>query len=423
MSATLVFILAGGVGKRLSLLTQYRAKPAVPFAGRYRIIDFTLTNCVRSELQNIYLLTQYISRSIDRHVGIGKPWDLDRMSGGIRNLQPHLGFQAADWYMGTADAIFQNLSVLRESECRDVLILSGDHIYNMDYREFIRFRERSGKPASVGVVEVPPTMCRQFGIATIDQKGSIRKFEEKPERSQSNLASMGIYIFEKEFLIRTLERLRKKISNLDFGMHVIPDLVKKEKISAYRFRGFWLDIGTLRSYYSASIGLLAKKPRLDLFEKDMNIITVPDDYPPFVISRSATVERSLICNGCEIEGSVGGSILSPGVVVERGARVENSILFQDCVIKSGSVIKNSILDKMTKIGRKATIGIGDPSIPNRLQPDYLDFGLTVIGRKTSVPGGMRIGTNCLVCGSQDDGSIPKGDIEDGGYSIADDVRI
>ncbi len=247
MNGTLVFILAGGVGKRLSLLTQFRAKPAVPFAGRYRIIDFTLTNCVRSDLQDIYLLTQYRSRSIDRHVGIGKPWDLDRMSGGIKNLQPHLGFQAADWYQGTADAIFQNLSALRESNCRDVLILSGDHIYNMDYREFIRFRESSGKPAAVSVAEVPPSTCREFGIATIDSKGSIKKFEEKPERSRSNLASMGIYIFEKEFLIRTLERMRKKINNLDFGMHVIPELVNKKRISAYKYSGFWLDIGTLRT--------------------------------------------------------------------------------------------------------------------------------------------------------------------------------
>ncbi len=423
MNGTLVFILAGGVGKRLSLLTQFRAKPAVPFAGRYRIIDFTLTNCVRSDLPDIFLLTQYISRSIDRHVGIGKPWDLDRMSGGIKNLQPHLGFQAADWYQGTADAIFQNLSALRESDCRDVLILSGDHIYNMDYRKFIRFRESSGKPAAVSVAEVPPSMCREFGIATIDSKGSIKKFEEKPERSRSNLASMGIYIFEKEFLIRTLERMRKKIKNLDFGMHVIPELVNKKKISAYRYRGFWLDVGTLRSYYSASIGLLAKRPRLDLFKEDTNIITVPDDYPPFVLSKGAAVESSLVCNGCTIEGSVSASILSPGVVVEKGARIENSIIFHDCVVKRGALVKNSILDKMTVIGRNASIGVGNASVPNKLQPGYLDFGLTVIGRKTSVPSSTRIGTNCLVCGSQDDGMIPRGDIEDGDCSIADDVRL
>ena len=423
MSGTLVFILAGGVGKRLSLLTQFRAKPAVPFAGRYRIIDFTLTNCVRSDLQDIYLLTQYISRSIDRHVGIGKPWDLDRISGGIRNLQPHLGFQAVDWYQGTADAIFQNLSALRESDCRNVLILSGDHIYNMDYTEFIRFRERSGKPAAISVAEMPPSMCKEFGIATIDQKGSIRKFEEKPDRSQSNLASMGIYIFEKGFLIRTLERMKKKTNNLDFGRHVIPELVKRKRISAYRYNGFWLDIGTLRSYYSASMVLLAKRPRLDLFKEDTNIITVPDDYPPFVLSRGADVERSLVCNGCAIDGSVSSSILSPGVVVERGAVIENSILLHDCVVKRGAIVKNAIIDKMTVIGRNASIGDGNASIPNRLQPEYLDFGLTLVGRKTRVPGGMRIGTNCLVCGSQDDGLIPRGNIEDGGYSIADDVRI
>jgi glucose-1-phosphate adenylyltransferase len=423
LSDTVVFILAGGVGKRLSLLTQFRAKPAVPFAGRYRIIDFTLTNCVRSELHEVYLLTQYISRSIDRHVGIGKPWDLDRMSGGIRNLQPHLGFQAADWYQGTADAIFQNLSVLREADCRNVLILSGDHIYSMDYREFIGFREKSGKPAAVGVVEVPPSTVRHFGIATIDSRGTIKRFEEKPERSRSNLASMGVYVFEKDYLIRILERMRKKVDNLDFGMHVIPQLVTNNKIAAYRYGGFWLDIGTLKSYYSASLGLLAKRPRLDLFGKDTNVITVPDDYPPFVLSKKASVERALVCNGCLIDGHVSGSILSPGVVIEPGARVENSIIFQDCIVKKGSVVRNSILDKMVTIGRSAKVGLGDASVPNALQPDYLDFGLTVIGRKTSVPGGLRIGTNCLVCGSQEDGSISRKDIGDGGYSLADDLRV
>jgi glucose-1-phosphate adenylyltransferase len=423
MNETKVFILAGGVGKRLSLLTQFRAKPAVPFAGRYRIIDFTLTNCVRSGLHDIYLLTQYISRSINRHVGIGKPWELDRTSGGIRHLQPHLGFQAADWYRGTADAIFQNLSVLRESACRNVLILSGDHIYNMDYRDFIRFRTESGMPAALGVAEVPLTMCREFGIATVDSKGFIKKFEEKPESTSSNLASMGIYVFEKDFLIRTLDRMRKRISNLDFGMHVIPELVKKEKISAYRFGGYWLDIGTLRSYYSASLGLLAKRPRLDLFGDETRIITVPDDSMPSVLSRSAVVERSLVCNGCTVDGTVRSSILSPGVVVERGARVEDSILLHDCVVKRDAVVKNAIIDKMAEIGRNATIGEGDASVPNNLQPDYLDFGLTVIGRKTVVPRGTRIGTNCLVCGSQDDGKIRRGDIEDGGYRIADDVKI
>jgi len=423
MSRMVAFILAGGVGKRLSLLTRFRAKPAVPFAGRYRIIDFTLTNCIRSDIDRIYLLTQYRSPSIVRHVGIGKPWDLDRIDGGIRSLHPHLGFQAADWYQGTADAIYQNISVLREVECRNVLILSGDHIYRMDYRQFEDYHERSGAPASLSVVGMPKSLCREFGIATIDSKGAIRKFEEKPIATNSNLASMGIYIFRKDFLISTLERLKKSIADLDFGKHVMPHLVKRKKISAYRYDGFWLDVGTLKSYYSASLALLAKNPRLDLYGETTPVITVPDDNPPLVVSKDADIDRSLICNGCTIQGAVSSSILSPGVIVERGARVENSIVFHGTRIGRGATVKNVILDKGVLVGRNASIGEGDQSVANRLQPEYLDFGLTVIGGKTSIPPGMRIGTNCLVCGSQDNGSVPGGDIEDGGYFLADDLQL
>jgi len=423
MSRTVVFILAGGVGKRLSLLTRFRAKPAVPFAGRYRIIDFTLTNCIRSDIDQIYLLTQYRSPSIVRHIGIGKPWDLDRIDGGIRSLHPHLGFQAADWYQGTADAIYQNISVLREVECRNILILSGDHIYRMDYRLFEDFHERSGAPASLSVVEVPRSLCGEFGIATIDSKGVIRKFEEKPMATKSNLASMGIYIFRKDFLISTLERLKKSIAGLDFGRHVMPYLVKRKKISAYRYNGFWLDIGTLKSYYSASLALLAKRPRLNLYGETTPVITVPDDNPPLVVSKDADIDRSLICNGCMIQGTVSSSILSPGVIVERGARVENSIIFHGTHVGRGATVKNVILDEGVLVGRNATIGEGDPSVANRLQPEYLDFGLTVIGGKTSIPSGMRIGTNCLVCGSQDNGYVPGGKIEDGGYILADDIQL
>jgi glucose-1-phosphate adenylyltransferase len=423
MKRTVAFILSGGVGKRLSLLTRFRAKPAVPFAGRYRIIDFTLTNCIRSDINWIYLLTQYRSPSIIRHVGIGKPWDLDRIDGGIRSLHPHLGFQAADWYRGTADAIYQNISALREVECRNVLILSGDHIYRMDYRLFEEFHERSRAPASLSVVEVPRSLCKEFGIATIDSKGTIKKFEEKPAATQSNLASMGIYIFRKDFLISTLERLKKSVDDLDFGKHVIPYLVGRKKISAYRYDGFWLDIGTLKSYYSASLALLAKKPRMNLYGETTPVITVPDDNPPLVISKEAEVDRSLICNGCVIHGTVSSSILSPGVVVERGARVENSIIFHGTRVCRGAAVKNVILDEGIMVGKNASIGDGDSSVANKLQPEYLDFGLTVVGSKTSIPPGMRIGTNCLVCGSRDTGRISAGNIEDGGHFLADDIQL
>jgi glucose-1-phosphate adenylyltransferase len=418
-----VFLLAGGVGKRLSLLTRYRAKPAVPFGGRYRIIDFTLTNCIRSGLDEVYILTQYISRSLVRHIGIGKPWDLDRMTGGLHVLHPHLGYQATDWYRGTADAMFQNLSVLRKLKCDDVMILSGDHVYKMDYRDFMSFHREMGKPATVGVVRVPRSLTSEFGIASVDAAGNISKFEEKPQRSDSNLASMGIYIFNRQFLQSLLKTLEVKHGDLDFGKHVIPHLVSKGMVSAYRFSGYWLDIGTLKSYYMASLELLAERPRLKLYSWSSPIVTVPDDNPPFVVTDEANVSNSLICNGCLVCGEVRSSILSPGVRIEKGARVENSIIFHDCIIGPGAHIRNAIIDKSAIVGSRARIGFGDSNVPNRLQPAYLDFGITLIGKKTAVPAGIRIGANCLVSGALDNGIIPDRDIEDGGYYVAADARL
>jgi glucose-1-phosphate adenylyltransferase len=423
LKKTIAFILAGGVGKRLSLLTRYRAKPAVPFGGRYRIIDFTLTNCVRSGFDEVYVLTQYISRSLMRHIGIGKPWDLDRSTGGLHILHPHLGYQAADWYRGTADAMYQNIPILKRLACENVLILSGDHVYLMDYREFMSFHIAAGKPVSMGVVRVPKSLTSEFGIAFVDSAGLITKFEEKPKKSDGNLASMGIYIFNREYLISLLKKLKAKHPDLDFGKHVIPHLVSKGDISAYRFPGYWLDIGTIKSYYMASLDLLAERPHLKLYSWSSPVMTVPDDAPPLVVTREAQVSNSLVCNGCLVRGSVQSSILSPGVTVERGARVENSILFHDCTIGEGALVRNAIVDKAALIGPRAGIGSGDSSTPNALYPAYLDFGITIIGKKTVIPGSIRIGTNCLVSGTLDRGLIPRRDIEDGGSFIAADARL
>ncbi len=422
LKRTVVFILAGGVGKRLSLLTRYRAKPAVSFGGKYRIIDFTLTNCIRSGIDEVYILTQYISRSLVRHIGIGKPWDMDRMTGGLHVLHPHLGYQAADWYRGTADAIFQNIPVLRKLDCENVLILSGDHVYLMDYREFIEFHEGSGKPASVGVVGVPKGMTSEFGIATVDRAGAITKFEEKPKESSGTLASMGIYLFNKEYLISLLEELEAKHGDLDFGKHVIPRLVSRKMISAFRFPGYWLDIGTLKSYYRASLELLAERPRLKLYRWSSPVLTAPDDSPPFVVTKEANISNSLVCNGCFVRGEVRSSILSPGVKIERGARVENSILFHDCTIGAGAEVYNAIVDKGCVVGARAKVGLGDAGVANELQPAYLDFGVTLIGKRTIIPAGVRIGTNCLVSGTIDDGIIPKRNLPDGGYFVAGEMR-
>jgi glucose-1-phosphate adenylyltransferase len=422
-SRTVAFILAGGVGKRLSLLTRFRAKPAVPFAGRYRIIDFTLTNCVRSDISEIYMLTQYISRSLVRHLGIGKPWDLDRIKGGLHILHPHLGRVGADWYQGTADAFYQNIPVLESLEHELILILSGDHIYRADYAELIDFHLKAGLPASVAVTEVPRSLCREFGIATVGGGGEIRKFEEKPLRTKSNLASMGIYVFNRKFLISKLTSLKSRIDDLDFGKHVLPHLVAEGSISAFRFNDYWLDIGTLKSYFTSSLALLGTRPRLKLSDHKQPVLTVPDDYPPGVVSRSAHIRRSLVSNGCVIGGEVRSSILSPGVVVEKGAVVENSIIFHDCVIKKGARVRNAVLDKMVVVGRGTSIGYGKATVPNVLQPAYLDFGVTLVGRETKIPGGIKIGSNCLVCGSRKSGSIPRRDIADGSNYLARDVRF
>lgn len=422
MKRTVAFILAGGVGKRLSLLTRFRAKPAVPFGGRYRIVDFTLTNCIRSGIDEVYILTQYISRSLIRHIGIGKAWDLDRITGGLRVLHPHLGYQAVDWYGGTADSLYQNLSVLQGLRADRVLILSGDHVYRMDYRGFVEFHERSRKPASVAVVRVPRTLVSEFGIATVDGRGRITRFQEKPGESDSDLASMGIYIFDKEMLLSLLKELKARHEDLDFGKHVIPHLVSRGLISAYRYDGYWLDIGTLRSYYTASLELLSPRPRLRLYSHVDPVLTVPDDRPPSLVAEEARILGSLVCNGCVVRGSVRSSILSPGVRVERGARVEGSIVFNDCVIGEGARIRNAIVDKGVAIGRNARVGFGDASVPNRMQPSYLDFGVTLIGKRTGVPAGARIGTNCLVSGSLEGGTIGVREIGDGESYIAGDVK-
>lgn len=421
MEDTKAFILAGGLGTRLSLLTRYRAKPAVPFAGKYRIIDFTMTNCVLSRLEEIYVLTQYSSRSLVRHLGIGKPWDLDHRTGGLKILNPRLGYQSADWYKGTADALFQNISILGELDCEYVLILAGDHVYRMDYNLFLDSHISSGKPASLGVVEVPDRLISEFGIITADSKGNIRKFEEKPDHSNSNLASMGIYIFNREFLIEKMKELKRIHSDLDFGKHIVPHLVQEKMISAYRFGGYWLDVGTVESYYSASMKLLSKRPQLKLYGRDVPPVeTVPDEYPSIVVDKGGTINRSLICNGGVIKGDVNSSILSPGVVVEEGARVEKSIIFHDCRIKRGASVKKSIIDKKSVVGENCEIGDGERSKVNKLQPRYLNFGVTLIGRKTIIPDGMRVGTNCLLCGSQRSGHVPNKNLSDGEYYLADD---
>jgi glucose-1-phosphate adenylyltransferase len=391
-----VYILAGGQGSRLSVLSEHRAKPAVPFAGKYRIIDFTLTNCVYSGLFHIRLLTQYRPRSLVEHVGVGKPWDLDRKWGGIEFLHPYLGWRGSSWYAGTADALVQNLNRLSESDADEILVLSGDHVYKMNYEQFLESHRQQGGDATVAVLEVPWEETRHFGILRADSSGRIVDFEEKPEHAQSNLASMGVYVFKRRALMEVLERLKPEYPNLDFGKHVIPSMVPQGQVASYRYGGYWLDIGTVHSYYAASMDLLRDEPPLNLFDPEWHILTREHNRPPTCIESGAHVRRSFITDGCSIAGTVEGSVLGPGVVVEPGAVVRDSVLMDDCLVRRDAIVERCIFDKRVRVGASAVVGLAEDGRHNEEQPDVLGCGITLVGQGARVPAHQRIGTNCLI---------------------------
>jgi glucose-1-phosphate adenylyltransferase len=391
-----VFILVGGQGSRLSVLSEHRAKPAVPFAGKYRIIDFTLTNCVYSGLFRLHLLTQYRPRSLMEHVGVGKPWDLDRKWGGVRFLHPYLGYRGSSWYGGTADALVQNLNVLRESTADEVLILSGDHVYKMNYELLLESHRAQGGDATVGVIEVAWDQTRHFGILSVDGSGRIVEFDEKPLQAKSNLASMGVYVFRRQALIDVLEKLKAEHPNLDFGKHVIPSMIDGGRLATYRYAGYWLDIGTVQSYFAASMDLVRDDPPLNLFDPDWHILTREHNRPPTCIESGAHVQRSFITDGCQIAGRVEGSVLGPGVIVEPGATVRDCILLDDCLVRRDALLERCILDKRVRVGASAVLGIAEDGRPNEEQPDVLAHGITLVGQGTRIPAHQRIGTNCLI---------------------------
>jgi len=391
-----VFILVGGQGSRLSVLAEHRAKPAVPFAGKYRIIDFTLTNCVYSRLFKIYMLTQYRPRSLVEHVGVGKPWDLDRKWGGIAFLHPHQNFEGSSWYGGTADALVQNLDVLQRSQAEEALILSGDHVYKMNYEWLLRAHREQGREVTLCVVEVPWEETRHYGIVVTDDDGTVIGFEEKPIQAKSNLASMGVYVFSRPALVRILQELQQEHRNLDFGQHVIPAMQARGAVTTYRYGGYWLDIGSVHSYHTASMDLLGSEPRLNLFDGQWHVLTTEHNRPPTCVESSARVRDSMLTDGCQIAGEVLGSILGPGVVVEEGARVEQSVLMDDCVVRRGALVTRCILDKRVKVGPKAQLGVAGDGRANLEQPEVLRYGITVVGKDAKIPAHQVVGTNCLV---------------------------
>jgi len=419
------FILAGGEGRRLCLLSEKRAKPAVPFAGKYRIIDFTLSNCVNSGITDIGVLTQYRPTSLNRHIGTGRPWDLDRTRGGVQILQPSLGSLESDWYQGTADAIYRNLVHLRRRRTEQVLVLSGDHVYKMDYNVLYAFHVAQRAAVTVAVTEVPEEAVSSFGILETEPNGRIVGFQEKPARGQARgrLASMGVYLFDRDLLMRWLaEDAAMPESSHDFGKDVLPRLVARgEAVFAYRFADYWQDVGTLDSYFEANRAFLADVPPLALNDPEWIIHTQSADRPPVRVEHGGRVERSLIANGCRVQGTVIRSLLSPGVTVAPGAVVRDSIVMQDTVVGPHAVLDHAIVDKEVRIGPGVRLGEGASDTPNRACPEHLSSGLIVVGKGAELPEGLVVGRNARIGAAvrpaDFTGDVPAGGVVDGPESM------
>lgn len=410
--SVMAMILAGGEGPGLSVLTTLRSEAAVPFGGKYRFIDFALSNCVNSGIYDVAVLTQYEPRSLNEHIGVGRPWDLDRGSGGVRLLQPYQSRRGerGAWQEGTADALRFNLDVI-PARTEDVLILAGDHIYKMDYRPLLRFHHERGADVTLAVRSVPAFEAYRYGMVAADPDGRVVEFEEKPRRTRSTLASMGVYVFKREVLAASLSGAGKK--HRDLGGEVIPLLVKSARMYAHYFQGYWADAGTIQAYYEANMALLAETPALDLNDPDWVIHTRSEERPAALIGAEAHVEGNLLCDGCRVDGTVVRSIISPGVYVAPGAVVRDSIIMTDAVIEAGAEVDRAILDKRVRVGAGAKLGWGDDSTPNRDQPNRLNTGLTVVGKGAVIPAGITVGRNVVIYPRVTERSFPGPEVASG----------
>ncbi len=390
---TRVVILAGGEGSRLGVLTAKRAKPAVPFAGKYRIIDFALSNCVNSGLFDVMLLTQYRPHSLNEHISAGRPWDLDRgFTGGIRLFQPYKGRADTDWYAGTADAIQQNFSFLKDTSPDLVLILSGDHIYKMDYSTMITFHADHQADLTIATLRVSRDEATRMGVLATDNNFRVTQFVEKPKDPPGTLVSMGIYVFTLDVLDKLLlEDARNPDSGHDFGKDIIPQMVARNmRVFAYPHTGYWVDVGTVDSYWRAHMDMLQERPAFDLKERGWIVHTRSEERPPVYIRSGAVVENSLIADGSEIaEGAVvKRSVLSPGVYVGPDAIVEDSIVFSGSYIEAKAVVQRAIIDKEVTVGHNAHVG--------RIDPNASDLGITTVGKKAQIPTGAVVGRGATI---------------------------
>ncbi|MFO7968785.1 MAG: sugar phosphate nucleotidyltransferase [Bacillota bacterium] len=389
----LAMILAGGRGSRLDILSENRVKPSVPFAGKFRIIDFTLSNCTNSGIFDIAILTQYLPFSLNDHIGSGKPWDLDRRDSKVTLLQPHI-----EWYKGTADSVKKNIHYIKQGNYDYILILSGDHIYKMNYMKMIKAHIENKAKLTIGCNVIDPKDAHHFGMMKTDKSLRITDFIEKPKNSNLTLASMGIYVFNKDILLDYLENM--DIEDLDFGKHVIPRMVEETDVYAFKFKGYWKDVGTYDAYLDTNLGLIetVDKIQLDMYDPTWKIYTRSEDMPAVKIGSKAKIKQALISNGSIVAGDVIRSVISPGVTIHPLAKVSNSVILNDVEIKPGAIIDNCIIDKHTVIEQNAMVGTGDDYSENKEKPELLNSGITVIGKNVTVPENMVIGRNVRIFG-------------------------
>ena len=378
----IAMLLAGGQGSRLYALTNKLAKPAVSFGGKYRIIDFPLSNCVNSGIDTVGVLTQYQPLVLNDYIGNGQPWDLDRAFGGVHILSPYQGKHSSDWYKGTANAIYQNIHFIRQFDPDYVLVLSGDHIYKMNYSLMLNYHILNDADCTIAAINVPKEDASRFGILNTKENGEIYQFEEKPQNPKSTLASMGIYVFSAKKLYKYLEEDNADVnSSNDFGKDILPKMLScGEKMMAYEFKGYWKDVGTINSLYEANMDLLGDKPKFDVYDTSWKIQSRSPLAPPQYIGEDAKTVNSIIMSGCEIYGTVENSVLASDVTIGRGAVVKNSIIMSDTIVEEGASIEYSIIDERIKIGKNAVIG--DAEATNK--------GIAVLGSDITVSDGARV---------------------------------
>ena len=415
----IAMLLAGGQGSRLGVLTEKVAKPAVAFGGKYRIIDFPLSNCINSGIDTVGVLTQYQPLRLNTHIGIGIPWDLDRNEGGVTVLPPYEKSTSSEWYTGTANAIYQNLAYMEQYNPDYVLILSGDHIYKMDYEVMLDFHKVNKADITIACMPVPIEEASRFGIMVTDESNRITEFEEKPEHPSSNLASMGIYIFSWPVLKEALIALKDQ-NGCDFGKHILPYCKEKgQRLFAYEYNGYWKDVGTLGSYWEANMELIDIIPEFNLYEEFWRIYTKGDVIPPQYISEDAVVDKCIIGEGTEIYGEVHNSVIGPNVVIGKGSVIRDSIIMKNTSVGENVVMDKAIVAEDVVVGNNVVIGCGEEA-PNVLKPAVYSFGLAAIGENSVIPDNVKIGKNTAISGVTTKEDCPDGELAAGQVIAAKD---